>query len=92
MPVTDPAALRSTVIVLSIALEETLKALATQKQDQAQDQSGAWLDEVQDLALLRGKAVLLERSGGEGDATALQITEAIFAKMRAAIPGAVIDT
>jgi hypothetical protein len=91
MPVNaDPITLRSTVIVLTIALEETLKTLAAQNSNQP----GPWLDEVQDLALLRGKAALLERASSDdpsASASALEITEAIFAKIRSSFPGVVID-
>jgi len=51
-PATDSAALGYTIISLRLALEETLKALAEKNDNQA----GTWLDEVQDLALLRAKA------------------------------------
>jgi hypothetical protein len=45
----DPAALGFTVIAVSVALEETLKALP----EKNGNQPGQWLDEVQDIALLR---------------------------------------
>jgi hypothetical protein len=80
----DPATLRFVVISLTIALEETLKALA----DSNGGKAGAWLDEVQDLALLRGKAALIERSNPDdvaATAAALHISEAIFARMRSSL-------
>jgi hypothetical protein len=58
----DPKALGLTVVALSIALEETLKVLA----DKHGGQAGQWLDEAQDLTLLRGQAHLNERAGEDG--------------------------
>jgi membrane-bound lytic murein transglycosylase MltF len=77
----DPAALGFTIVALSIALEETLKALA----EKNGNQPGQWLDEVQDLALLRAQAHLSERaSAQEADAAkaALAVTDHIFVRMR----------
>jgi hypothetical protein len=54
----DPAALGFTVIVLNIALEEALKALAEKNGNRA----GPWLDEVQELALLRGRGTADRRT------------------------------
>jgi hypothetical protein len=52
-PGTDPAVLGCTILSLRMALEETLKALAEMNGNQV----GEWLDEVQELALLRAKAL-----------------------------------
>ena len=84
----DPATLGLTVVALSIALEETLKALA----EKNGNQPGQWLDEVHELALLRGQAHLSERaSAEEADAVkaALAVTDHIFARMRAGLSGRV---
>jgi len=84
----DPAALGFTVVALSIALEETLKALA----EKNGNQPGQWLDEVQDLALLRGQAHLSERaSAEEADAAnaALAVADHIFARIRSGLSGTV---
>jgi hypothetical protein len=55
-PATDPAALGCTIISLRLALEEILKALAEKNGNQV----GEWLDEVQELALLRANAHLTD--------------------------------
>jgi len=84
----DPAALGFTVIAVSIALEETLKALA----EKNGNQPGQWLDEVQDIALLRAQAHLSERaSAEEADAAkaALAVADHIFGRMRSGLSGAV---
>lgn len=86
----DPKLLGLTVVALSIALEETLKVLA----DKHGGQMGQWLDEAQDLALLRGQAHLSERAAaGDADAAkaALAVAEHIFAKMRRSLSGIVIE-
>jgi Cu/Ag efflux pump CusA len=75
----DPAALGFTVVSLSIALEEALKALAEQNGNQA----GPWLDEVGELALLRAKGRLTEAQDKDAAAAAIAVVEAIFARMRA---------
>jgi len=82
----DPKALGLTVLALSIALEETLRALAQKNGNQP----GQWLDEVQDLALLRAQAHLSERASSEdADAAqaALAVVDHIFGKIRASYPG-----
>ena len=81
---TDPKVLGFTIVALSIALEETLKVLA----DKHVGQQREWLDEAQDLALLRARAHLSERAGpDDADSTraALAIAEHIFAKMRSSL-------
>ena len=77
-PATDPAALRCTIISLRLALEETLKALAEKNGNQA----GSWLDEVQDLALLRANAHLTEVKERNAATAAIGVVEAIFERMR----------
>lgn len=82
-------ALGFTVIAVSIALEETLKALAEKKNG---NQPGQWLDEVQDIALLRAQAHLSERaSAEEADAAkaALAVADHIFGRMRSGLSGTV---
>jgi len=74
----DPAALGFTVVSLSMALEETLKALAEKNGSQA----GPWLDEVEELALLRAKGRLTEAQEKDAAAAAIAVVEAIFARMR----------
>ena len=74
----DPAALGFTVVALSVALEEVLKSLA----DKNGSQAGSWLDEVEDLALLRAKGRLAEVQEKDAAAAAVAIVEAIFARMR----------
>jgi hypothetical protein len=86
----DPTALRFTILALSIALEETLKALA----EKNGNQPGEWLDEVQDLSLLRAQAQLSERaSAEEADAAkaALAVADHIFARMKSGLSGTVIE-
>jgi hypothetical protein len=86
----DTAALGFTVLALSIALEETLKALAGKNGNQA----GQWLDEVQDLALLRAQAHLSEHASPEdADAAkaALAVADHIFARMRSGLSATVIS-
>jgi Cu/Ag efflux pump CusA len=82
---TDPTTLGFAVVSLGVALEETLKALAEKNGNQA----GSWLDEVQDLALLRAKARLTDAKEQEQDAatTALAAVEAIFNRMRSGFSG-----
>jgi Cu/Ag efflux pump CusA len=74
----DPTALGFTVVSLSVALEEVLKALA----EKNNNQPGSWLDEVEDLAMLRARARLAEASAQDAAAAALAAVEAIFARMR----------
>jgi hypothetical protein len=74
-------ALGFTVLALNVALEETLKALA----EKNGKQSGAWLDELQELALLRGQAHISDRpTSNDADAAraALAVVEHIFEKTR----------
>ena len=61
-PGTDPAALGCTVVALRMALEETLTALTEKNGNQV----GEWLDEVQELALLRAKAHLTKSGRRRG--------------------------
>ena len=75
---TDPHALGFAVVSLSVALEETLKALA----EKNGNQSGSWLDEVEDLALLRAKARLTDAKDKDAAAAAIAVVEVIFARMR----------
>ena len=75
---TDPTALGFTVVSLSLALEEALKALA----EKNGNQPGAWLDEVQDLALLRAKGRLTGVNETDAATAAIALVEAIFEKMR----------
>jgi hypothetical protein len=79
---TDPTALGFTIMSLSIALEEALKALAGKNGNTA----GPWLDEVQDLALLRARAIVGERATFPQDtdamAASLAVAEFIFTKIR----------
>ena len=74
----DPAALGFTVIALNIALEETLKALAEKNGNRA----GPWLDEVQELALLRAGARLTDAQDRDAASAAVTAVEGIFARMR----------
>ena len=77
-PATDPTALGCTIISLRLALEETLKVLAEKNGNQA----GTWLDEVQDLALLRAKAHLADTQDKDVATAAMAIVEVIFEQMR----------
>ncbi len=74
----DPTALGFTVVSLSLALEETLKALAEKNGNEA----GSWLDEVQDLALLRAQARLADAKERDAASAAIGVVETIFARMR----------
>ena len=74
----DPTTLGFTVVSLNIALEEALKALAEQNGNQA----GAWLDEVEELALLRAKGRLSEAQEKDAAAGAIAVVQSIFARMR----------
>jgi Cu/Ag efflux pump CusA len=74
----DPAALGFTVVSLSVALEEVLKALA----EKNNNQPGPWLDEVEDLAMLRARARLAQSNPQDAAAAALGAVEAIFDRMR----------
>lgn len=74
----DPTALGFAVLTLRVALEEALKALAAKNGSQP----GAWLDEVQDLAVLRAKARLTDAKDSDAAGAAIAIVEAIFARLR----------
>jgi hypothetical protein len=79
----DPTALGFTVVSLSVALEEVLKALA----EKNNNQPGPWLDEVEDLAMLRARARLAQSSAQDAAAVALAAVEAIFDRMRSGYSG-----
>jgi len=74
----DPAALGFTVVAFNIALEEALKALA----EKHGNRSGPWLDEVQELALLRARGRLTEAQDPDAAAAAIAAVESVFARMR----------
>jgi len=78
---TDPTTLRFTVVALNLALEEALKALA----EKNGKQPGAWLDEVQELALLRATAKLSEGHESEAASAAVGAVEVIFARLRSGL-------
>jgi len=75
---TDPTTLGFAVVTLSVALEETLKALAEKNGNQA----GSWLDEIEDLALLRAQARLTDAKEKDAASAAIAVVETIFARMR----------
>jgi hypothetical protein len=83
----DKTALSFAVLVLSLALEEALKALA----EKNGNQPGPWLDEIEELAVLRAKGTVTERTLVEQEeaamAAALDVAKVIFAKQRNALPG-----
>jgi hypothetical protein len=79
----DPTALGFTVVSLSLALEETLKALM----DKNGNEVGSWLDEVQDLALLRAQARLADAKERDAAKAAIAVVETIFARMRSGFSG-----
>jgi len=83
----DKTALSFTVLVLSLALEEALKALA----EKNGNQPGPWLDEIEELALLRAKGSVTERTRGEQQVGAMtaafEVARVIFAKARNALEG-----
>jgi hypothetical protein len=83
-PGSDVAALGCTVISLRLALEETLKALA----EKNGNQSGAWLDELQELALLRANAHLTDMKERNAATAAISVVEAMFERMRSGLSGA----
>ena len=74
----DPVTLGFTVVSLGLALEEALKALAEQNGKQA----GAWLDEVEELAILRAQGHLADAHQKDAVATAIAAVKSIFARMR----------
>ena len=67
-----------------LALEETLKALA----EKNGNQPGAWLDELQELALLRANAHLTDMKERNAAAVAISVVEAMFERMRSGLSGA----
>jgi len=86
----DKTGLSFAVLVLSLALEEALKALA----EKNSNQPGPWLDEIEDLAILRAKGSMSERLGAEETvamASALNVARMIFAKTRTALPGVSVE-
>ena len=75
---------------LSVALEETLKALA----ENHGKQPGEWLDELQDVTLFRAQAHLNDRAEPhEADAAqaAIAVAAHIFTKTKNAYTGAAIE-
>ena len=74
----DPAALGYTVVSLSIGLEETIKALA----DKNGNRPGAWLDEVEEIALLRARSKLADVGDTDAASAALGVLHEIFRRMR----------
>ena len=84
----NPTALGFTIVALSIALEETLKALA----EKNGNQPGQWLDEVQDISLLRAQAHISERASAEQSdmaKAALAVADHIFTRMKLELSGSV---
>jgi Cu/Ag efflux pump CusA len=79
----DPTALGYTVVSLSVALEEALNALAEKNGNQA----GSWLDEVEELALLRAQARLTGATDGDAAAAAIAVVGTIFSRMRSGFSG-----
>jgi hypothetical protein len=79
----DSITLSFSVISLSLALEETLKALA----EKNGKQPGAWLDEVEELALLRARARLDVTTQGEAASAAVGAVQVIFARLRTGLSG-----
>ena len=85
MPDNTDARLGFTVIALSLALEEALKALA----DKNSNRAGPWLDEVEDLALLRARGRLTDANAADA-AAVVAVVQAIFARMRSGYESAPI--
>jgi hypothetical protein len=83
----DKQGLSLAVLILSLALEEALKALA----EKNSNQPGPWLDEIEELAILRAKGTMSERASvDEEDAAmtaAIDLARVIFTKARNALPG-----
>jgi len=75
----DPAALGFTVVAFNVALEESLKALA----EKNGNRPGPWLDEVQELALLRARGRLTDAQEQDAAAAAIAAVESVFTRMRA---------
>ena len=84
-PDTHPAALGCTIVSLRMALEETLKALAEKNGNQV----GEWLDEVQELALLRANAHLTDMKDREAATAAVAVVEMIFERLRTGLSAGV---
>jgi hypothetical protein len=72
-------AIHLAVVSLSVALQESLKVLA----EKNGNQPGAWLDEVQELALLRATARLTDAGESDAASAAIAVVDVIFARMRA---------
>jgi hypothetical protein len=68
-----------------MALEETLKALAEKNGNQV----GEWLDEVQELALLRAKAHLTGMKDRDTATAAVAVVEIIFEHLRTGLSAGV---
>jgi hypothetical protein len=86
---TDPTALGFAIVALSIALEETLKALA----EKNGNLPGQWLDEVQEISLLRAQAHLSERASAEQSdvaKAALAVADHIFARMKSGLSSSIV--
>jgi len=83
----DKHALSLAVLILSLALEEALKALA-EKNGQ---QPGPWLDEIEELAVLRAKGTMSERAHVEQEdaalSAAIDLARVVFSKARNGLPG-----
>ena len=74
----DQAAFSYTIVSLSIGLEETLKALA----ERNGNRPGPWLDEVEELALLRARGRLADAKDPDAVVAAIAVVQSIFARMR----------
>ncbi len=83
----DKQGLSLAVLILSLALEEALKALA----EKNSNQPGPWLDEIEELAILRAKGTMSERASVDQEdaamAAAIDLARVIFTKARNALPG-----
>jgi hypothetical protein len=84
-PGTHPVALGCTIVSLRMALEETLKALAEKNGNQV----GEWLDEVQELALLRANAHLTDMKDRDAATAAVAVVEIIFERLRTGLSAGV---
>jgi hypothetical protein len=83
----DKQGLSLAVLILSLALEEALKALA----EKNSHQPGPWLDEIEELAILRAKGTMSERASVDQEdaamTAAIDLARVIFTKARNALPG-----
>jgi hypothetical protein len=83
----DKQGLSLAVLILSLALEEALKALA----EKNSNQPGPWLDEIEELAILRAKGTMSERASVDQEdaamTAAIDLARVIFTKARNALPG-----